>query len=186
MDPGAREGVAGALGAVLERECLSARPLVFVCIGTDRSTGDALGPLVGQALLRRGVAPSVVFGTLDEPAHAGNLDDVLARVHREANNAFVVAVDACLGRMENVGTITVGAGALSPGAGVNKELPQVGGAFVTGTVNVGGFMEYFVLQNTRLALVMGMAEVIGDSLAALVGPCKGAVERREAAATRGW
>ncbi len=185
LDPGARDGVANALGAVLERECPSLRPLVFLCIGTDRSTGDALGPLVGQALLRRGVAQSLVFGTLDEPTHAGNLDEVVARMEREANNAFVVAVDACLGRMENVGTITVGAGALCPGAGVNKELPQVGGAFVTGTVNVGGFMEYFVLQNTRLALVMGMAEVIGDSLAALVGPWRGADEPREAAATRG-
>ena len=27
------------------------QPLVIVCIGTDRATGDCLGPLVGQALL---------------------------------------------------------------------------------------------------------------------------------------
>lgn len=35
---------------------------------------------------------------------------------------------------------------------------------MTGIVNVGGFMEYFVLQNTRLSLVMNMANVIGDAL----------------------
>ena len=26
------------------------RPIIFVCIGTDRSTGDSLGPLVGEKL----------------------------------------------------------------------------------------------------------------------------------------
>ena len=39
--------------------------LVIVCIGTDRATGDCLGPLVGQALLP---SPQYsVFGTLKEP-----------------------------------------------------------------------------------------------------------------------
>ena len=29
---------------------VTSRPIVFVCIGTDRSTGDSLGPLVGTLL----------------------------------------------------------------------------------------------------------------------------------------
>jgi len=28
-------------------------PIVFICVGTDRSTGDALGPLVGSHLLNK-------------------------------------------------------------------------------------------------------------------------------------
>ncbi|MDQ0659408.1 putative sporulation protein YyaC [Paenibacillus sp. W2I17] len=55
-------------------------------------------------------------------------------------------------------------GPLKPGAGVNKELPPVGDIHLTGIVNVGGFMEYFVLQNTRLSLVMRMSEIISSSL----------------------
>jgi putative sporulation protein YyaC len=51
-----------------------------------------------------------------------------------------------------------------PGAGVNKELPPVGDIHMTGIVNVGGFMEYFVLQNTRLNLVVKMSEIIAQSL----------------------
>ncbi|MDU2407637.1 MAG: DUF1256 domain-containing protein [Acinetobacter junii] len=26
------------------------RPIVFICIGSDRSTGDALGPLIGEKI----------------------------------------------------------------------------------------------------------------------------------------
>jgi len=53
---------------------------------------------------------------------------------------------------------------LKPGAGVKKELPVVGDIHITGVVNVGGFMEYFVLQNTRLHLVISMAEVIAKGI----------------------
>lgn len=36
---------------------LLSRPIVFVCIGTDRSTGDSLGPLVGTLLEERKLTP---------------------------------------------------------------------------------------------------------------------------------
>ena len=62
--------------------------------------------------------------------------------------------------------LNIGMGSLQPGAGVNKRLPQVGDVYITGIVNVGGFMEYFVLQNTRLSLVTKMAAVICEGLLA--------------------
>lgn len=137
-------------------------PLV-VCIGTDRSTGDSLGPLVGT-FLTENLPWLPVFGTLDSPVHAGNLPGVLEKIRSDYPNGIIVAVDACLGRNESVGNITAGLGPLKPGAGVNKELPAVGSLYITGTVNVGGFMEYLVLQNTRLNLVMKMARVVTRAL----------------------
>lgn len=139
-------------------------PLVVVCIGTDRSTGDALGPLTGCELLARGYPPELVFGTLDEPVHAGNLGEALVRVGSAYPGAVVLAVDACLGSPENVGSISLADGPVRPGAGVNKSLPPVGQLSLTGVVNVAGFMEYFVLQNTRLSLVVRMAGVIAQAI----------------------
>lgn len=138
--------------------------ILILCIGTDRSTGDALGPLVGELLLRSRLEQAVVLGTLDFPVHASNLVDTLELIRRRHEGARVVAIDACLGQSANVGTIAVGLGALRPGAGVNKNLPAVGDVFITGTVNVGGAMEYLVLQNTRLSLVMRMAETIAAAV----------------------
>jgi putative sporulation protein YyaC len=163
--PDAPQVLAAALRASLDGSGVPDRPLVFLCIGTDRSTGDALGPLVGERLKDLVGGAAAVLGTLDVPVHASNLQEVLDRLYADQPRAVVVAVDACLGRTESVGTIAVGPGGLAPGAGVNKALPTVGAAFVTGIVNVGGFMEYFVLQNTRLQLVVRMAEVISEALA---------------------
>ncbi|HZG57286.1 spore protease YyaC [Paenibacillus sp.] len=138
------------------------RPIVVVCVGTDRSTGDALGPLVGSSLHKHSDLP--VYGTLDEPVHAVNLVERLEQIHDAHRNPYIVAIDACLGQLSSVGCIQAGDGPVKPGAGVNKELPPVGDYHVTGIVNVGGFMEYFVLQNTRLSLVVNMADVIAESI----------------------
>ena len=150
------------------------QPLTVVCIGTDRSTGDALGSLVGSRLTEwRSVRDRIrVVGTLDEPVHAGNLRGAIQALGLARPGAgHVLAVDACLGRVGSIGYITVGEGPLKPGAGVNKELPQVGDAYITGVVNVGGFMEYLVLQNTRLSLVIKMADAIARGVVTyVVGP----------------
>lgn len=136
------------------------RPIVLVCVGTDRSTGDALGPLVGTNLKKYHLAGYHLYGTLDHPVHAMNLADTVSEIDSRYDNPFIIAIDACLGQLSSVGCIQVSDGPLKPGAGVNKELPSVGDMHITGVVNVGGFMEYFVLQNTRLSLVMNMADVI--------------------------
>lgn len=142
-----------------------ARPIVILCIGTDRSTGDSLGPLVGTMLSRKKLEGITIYGTLDQPVHAVNLQETLDAVSDRFEHPYLIAIDACLGQFSSIGTIQIGDGPMKPGAGVNKELPPVGDIHITGIVNVGGFMEYLVLQNTRLSIVMGMAECITETIA---------------------
>ena len=144
--------------------CTADSSLVLLCIGTDRSTGDSLGPLVGSKI--KGHLPSqvTVYGTLDQPIHAVNLEATIAEINERFTRPFIIAIDACLGRTESIGYISIKPGPLRPGTGVNKNLPEVGQMHIIGIVNVGGFMEYLVLQNTRLSLVMRMAEVISAGL----------------------
>lgn len=155
-----REELVVAFRWLWQREGL---PEAVLCIGTDRATGDALGPLVGSELMTWSQIPCQIFGTLDEPLHASNLSE-LFRQRPKLLGARCLAVDASLGRAQEVGTIAVGAGSVRPGAAVNKELPPIGRFHVTGTVNIGGFMDYYVLQNTRLSLVMRMSQVIAEAL----------------------
>lgn len=138
--------------------------IVFLLIGSDRSTGDSLGPIIGHKLSRLNYKNVFILGTLDEPVHARNLNEITSRAKGLSSRPFVVAVDACLGRMESVGMITLGDGPIKPGSGVNKDLAPVGNIHITGIVNYGGFMDFMVLQNTRLNLVMKMADLIADGI----------------------
>lgn len=160
--PDASASICRALLSLCSRPLDSPTDILILCIGTDRSTGDSLGPLIGTNLLKYD-PPFRVAGCLDQPVHAANLSETLEQIRLDPPR-LTVAIDASLGNMDGVGIVNIGAGALQPGAGVNKRLPQVGDIYITGIVNVGGFMEYFVLQNTRLSLVVRMADVICTGL----------------------
>jgi putative sporulation protein YyaC len=154
------------LSLALERELVAlggaGRPVAFACIGTDRSTGDALGPLVGQRLLKLGFDPEGVVGTLEQPLHALNLEERVRPLREHPSNPLVVAVDAALGTTAGVGTVNLRRGGLLPGQGVGKALPAVGELSLTATVNVqAGALDVQILQSTRLYLVQELAEIIG-------------------------
>lgn len=151
------------LGQALEQMLQRAgnRPISVVCIGTDRATGDALGPLVGRILSSLRL-PVRVFGTIKNPVGANNLAEIVAEL--EVAGDFVVAVDASLGGMDDVGRITAWSGPLRPGAGVGKTLPAVGELAILGCVNIGALAPMQVLQCTRLDTVLEMADVIAYAL----------------------
>jgi putative sporulation protein YyaC len=129
------------------------KTIAFLCIGTDRSTGDSYGPLVGTFLSRLGYPH--VYGTIDDPVHAVNIAEVAATI---PTGHTMIAIDGCLGNVSSIGEIWFKEGPLRPGAGVGKKLGSYGDYRITACVNVGGFMPYFVLQNTRFSNVMALAE----------------------------
>lgn len=135
---------------------------VILCIGTDRATGDCLGPLVGDMLMNFN-SRYKVMGNLSAPVHALNIRQVINSIRQEIDNPFVIAIDAALGASSHVGCITVSNCPISPGKGVNKKLPAIGDISITGIVNVSS-QNPGLLQSTRLYTVMQLAECIANAL----------------------
>lgn len=133
--------------------------LAFVCIGTDRSTGDSLGPLVGSRLVELGY-PHVI-GTLEAPCDASNL---AVRLQEIPQGCVVIAIDACLGQKLSVGMYQVSNQPLAPGKSVGKVLPQVGDYTIAAIVNADGPRQYSVLQTTSLYSVLKMADEVTKAI----------------------
>lgn len=136
--------------------------IVVFCIGTDRATGDSLGPLVGTKLTKMGI--SNVMGTIDRPVHAVNIEEKVNQLYNYYTKPLVLAVDACLGIYNHIGSMSIWEGALSPGAGISKKLVDIGDISITGIVNKWSSNGIVQLQSTRLSIVMNMSEVIADSI----------------------
>nr|WP_240473004.1 spore protease YyaC [Paenibacillus sanguinis] len=136
--------------------------ITFLCIGTDRSTGDALGPMVGTRLTELGFTR--VIGTLREPCDATNLERRLSQMD---GDSIVVAIDACLGTAESLGYYLVSGQPLQPARSVGGNLPEVGHYSLAAVVNVKGPKPYWTLQMTSLYKVMQMAEEIANAAAAV-------------------
>lgn len=152
--------------SLLTRELKQKRKseVLFLCIGTDRSTGDSLGPLVGYKLKEKGLLNGSVLGTLEHPVHALNLEHTIERIQKEFRHALVVAVDASIGNAEHIGYATMGRGSLKPGLGVRKNLNAVGDIFITGIVGASAGGDPMMLQSIRLSVVMRLADCISRSI----------------------
>ena len=144
----------------IKKNNLKNNTLVLLCIGSDRATGDCLGPIVGYKLSQSAHSKVVIYGTLDQPVHAKNLKDTIDYIYENHKCPYVIAIDASLGKSNHIGYITVGEGPLKPGAGVDKDLPAIGDLFITGIVNFSGMLDHMLLQTTRLNIVMSLADYI--------------------------
>lgn len=136
--------------------------IAVVCIGTDRSTGDSFGPLVGFMLSKYKIYDFDVYGTIVDPVHAMNLTETMEKINTE--NTLVIAVDASIGRIEHIAHIGLSNASIKPGSGVGKDLPAVGDVSFSGVVTMGGIMPQVMLQNTSLGLVYKMAEITANSI----------------------
>lgn len=146
----------------LNRKRKKNQPLVLLCIGTDRATGDCLGPFVGQAMINSPIYS--IYGTLQHPVHAKNLENTLHKISISHENPFIIAVDSCLGCKEHVGHITLSSMPLFPGQGVFKEIAPVGDLSITGIVDIFSSSSHETIQNTRLKTVLFLASFITNGL----------------------
>ena len=162
--PDSSEKIARLLEGCIKTNGKSWSEIVFLCIGSDRVTGDCLGPYIGYRLSQYHIPGVFIYGTLQNPVHAVNLSSILSRINHLHPQALIIAIDSSLGEKKHLGYVTIGNGALYPGAAVQKDLPPVGDIFITGVVNISGILEYLTLQTTRLATVISLADTITQGI----------------------
>ncbi|MBX7422474.1 spore protease YyaC [Clostridium chauvoei] len=140
------------------------RDIIFICVGTDRSTGDSLGPLVGYKLKFVSRKNIHIYGSLENPIHSNNVKETLKKINDNFTNPYIIGIDACLGDIHNIGKVFIQNRPLQPGLAMNKDLPAIGDMSITGVVNIAGNLEFMVLQNTRLCTVMSLADCISNGI----------------------
>ena len=133
---------------------------VVLCIGSDRVTGDCLGPIVGQMLVERG-ANAFVYGTLNRPVTALNLKDAVKHIKDTHGDKKVLAIDSSVGKLGDVGKIRIAFGSIAPGSADGKKLPKVGDVSITATVTDP---KKTPLSAVRLGVVYSLAMSITERI----------------------
>lgn len=152
-----------------DEELASNAPPVVVCIGSDLSIGDSLGPITGSLLRYKtqGV-PFYLYGTLAAPVTAKEISYMRTFLKETHPSSQVIAVDAAVGNKGDIGLIRVSDTPLRPGAGADKQLGEIGDLTVMGIVAEKSLQNYGFLNTTRLNLVYTMSELISEALSSLL------------------
>ena len=146
-------GIAASLKSVF-----GGKKPIICCIGTDAVIGDSLGPLVGTLLKEKLLGKTYVYGTLNMPITAKDIDklsDYLGKIHKSSP---VLAIDAALGAENEIGYIKISDTPIKPGLGVEKKLSEIGSASIIAIVEEKNSKN--MLSFVRISTVYALAQVI--------------------------
>lgn len=90
--------------------------IVFICIGSNKVTGDCLGPLVGSYL--KSMYKATVYGDMKNPINYQNAEKIMKKVENNNGESLKVVIDSALGK--NIGDIIIDDGKVEIGKGLNK------------------------------------------------------------------
>lgn len=100
------------------------KPIVFMCIGTDKHVWDSVGPLTGTMLEDLGV---LSYGDINNTITAINVENVEKNIRKIHKNHCLIVIDASVTKFANRHkTIEITRGGIKPGNGVGKDIKRVG------------------------------------------------------------
>ena len=107
---------------------------VVICIGSDKVSGDMLGPLVGSSLREEYHLPCPVYGAVGESVNGVNLEEYLEMIYAKHKESRIIAVDAALGSASDVGRIRLKKGGIKAGGALDRAGEKIGDVGIVGVV----------------------------------------------------
>ena len=142
---------------------------VILCIGSDLSVGDSLGPVTGTKLKKSLAGLNCyVYGTLAKPITAHEVKYMNEFLKFTHPGSPIIAVDAAVGNAGDIGLIKIAKHGLKPGSGANKKLQKVGDVSIMGIIAEQSVFNYSLFSATRLNIIYKMSEIIADGITSFV------------------
>lgn len=149
--------------------------LVILCVGTDKITGDCLGPLVGTKLKELLSCYNIfninIYGTLENNISYSNAKINLNIIEKMHPNAYIIVVDAALSKRENIGKIFIEKNETVLGKGLNKNKIRVGKLSIKAVVGENRKIpkyNFYTLKNTSLNTVINLANIVAEGIVEVI------------------
>jgi putative sporulation protein YyaC len=161
----ASSGICISLKNIIENP----KNIIILCIGSDLSVGDSLGPITGTLLKEKLYRQNVfVYGTLSKPITAREVKYINPFLKSTHPESLIIAIDAAVGESGDIGLIKVCKKGLKPGSGADKKLNKVGDISILGIVAEHTLFNYSLFSATRLNIIYKMANIISEGIASYI------------------
>ncbi|MGN0818901.1 MAG: spore protease YyaC [Christensenellaceae bacterium] len=136
---------------------------VILCIGSDTTISDSLGPIVGSKLQEKAL-PCFIYGTLSKPITAKEIESVRRFVASAHPYSPVLVIDAAVTESSEKGYIKFLSDGIKPGLGINKDLPKLGDCSIIAIVCEKKTFLKNISTATRLGEVYRLADTISEGV----------------------
>ena len=144
------------------------RETVIFCIGSERVSGDRIGPLVGDLLRYRYNVPCFVYGTTSAPINGINLTEYREKAREKHPYADFISIDAAVGNKEDLGKIKYKQGGVKAGGALGEGQEPFGDVGIMGVVAERQEDVLEALLNVSSSFVTVLAEKIAKIVAGAI------------------
>lgn len=138
--------------------------ILFLCIGSEKISGDSLGPMVGTMLKEKYNVPFPVIGTEEHPVNGVNISRYKEHIRKYFPNHKIIAIDAALGEKNDLWEIRFREGGIKAGGAVGTSNTMIGDIGILGVVGEKGTNALQTLLNASFPSVVNLAEKIVEML----------------------
>lgn len=142
--------------------------ITFLCIGTDRITGDCFGPLVGsklnELLQQNNFSNINVYGSLEKNLNYESIQNIPKNIN---DKSIIIVVDAALSKKENIGKIFVSKRRTILGKGLEKNKIEIGDISIKAVVAKDYKIPKYnfkALQNISLNGVITLSNIVAEGI----------------------
>lgn len=152
------------------------RETVIFCIGSERVSGDRVGPLVGDLLRYRYNVPCFVYGTTTSPINGINLREYKDMAREKHPYADFISIDAAVGNKEDLGKIKYKQGGVKAGGALGEGQEAFGDIGIMGVVASRQEHVLDALLSVSEAFVVTLAERIAKIVAGAIIYLRGEIK----------
>lgn len=134
---------------------------IFLCVGSDKVVSDALAPITASILKNKYGINKDIFGNMEYNINSKNLQETIEKIKRISNKPICL-IDATIGEECDIGLIKILRGGSFAKALTGGCL--VGDFSILGVTNCVGVSNKYFLRNTKLKIVIDMANAIAKSI----------------------
>lgn len=100
--------------------------LLFLCIGSEKISGDSVGPIVGSLLKDKYKLPFPVLGTEDKPVNGINLPHYVDNIRTYFPEHKIIAIDSAVGSKRDMWSVKIKKGGVVAGGAIASKNPRIG------------------------------------------------------------
>ena len=141
--------------------------IIFLCVGTNKIMGDAIGPVVGDNLKYIENDFIKVYGTTKNTLNFSNAQYIIENIYERYQKPFLITIDAALGNKKNVEKIFIGNGIIKLGNALEKRIcfySDITIKCVVGSICNNKVKNIQELENVNFGCIFNMASIVSNGI----------------------
>ena len=141
--------------------------IIFLCIGTSKIIGDAIGPIIGTKLKSSENKYMHIYGTFENNLNFNNAKNIIEDINRNYKKPCIVSIDAALSNKNKLGDIVIESGYIKLGKALGKCLmfySHINIKCVVGNYSDNKEKNLNILKNISIEKAFEISNIVSDGI----------------------